>query len=111
MKNSFKNHVYVMLDRSSSMCRIIDVAKDVFNGQIDALREQSLLHDQETRISFYTFAGDVECVISDVDVARPVKLEQSMLAAQPQLETLCSQRLKTPKQSHKNMEITHLSFT
>lgn len=75
MKNSFKNHVYVMLDRSSSMNRIIEVAKDVFNGQIDALREQSLLHDQETRISFYTFAGDVECVISDVDVARPVKLE------------------------------------
>jgi len=75
MKNSFKNHVYVMLDRSGSMANIIDTAKDVFNKQIDSLREQSLLHDQETRISFYTFADDVQCVISDVDVARPVKLE------------------------------------
>lgn len=76
MRNTFKNHVYVMLDRSTSMNGIIDTAKDVFNAQIDALREASLRHEQETRISFYTFSTEVECVISDVDVARPVKLEE-----------------------------------
>lgn len=76
MKNTFKNHVYVMVDKSSSMSSIIKTARDVFNAQIDSLREASLRHEQETRINFYTFSNTVECVISDVDVARPVKLEE-----------------------------------
>lgn len=75
MKNTFKNHIFVCLDRSGSMSYIIDSAVKVFNKQIDKLRSMSLQFDQETRISFYTFSGQADCVISDVDVARPVKLE------------------------------------
>jgi uncharacterized protein YegL len=76
MKNTYKNHVFVCLDVSSSMAPIIKTASDIFNLQIDNLRQSSIEQEQETRISFYTFASDVKCVISDVDVARPVKLEE-----------------------------------
>lgn len=76
MKNTYKNHITVCLDRSSSMSAIIEAAKKIFNNQIKSLREKSLSYEQETRISFYTFASDVECVINDVDVARPMELDR-----------------------------------
>lgn len=76
MKNTFKNHIFVCLDRSGSMNGIIDSAVKVFNKQINHLRNMSLQFEQETRISFYTFSSSVECVISDVDVARPVELDR-----------------------------------
>ena len=76
MKNTFKNHVYVVFDTSGSMDGIIDKAVEVFNNQIDYLREASLQFEQETRVSFYEFNSRVNCLISDVDVARPVKLDK-----------------------------------
>lgn len=76
MKNTFKNHVYVVFDRSGSMSHIIDSAVKIFNKQIDFLRENSLLFEQETRVSFYSFNNRVDCVISDVDVARPIKIDE-----------------------------------
>lgn len=75
MKNTYKNHVAICLDTSGSMSGIIGKAVEVFNNQIDFLRSASLSFDQETRVSFYTFGSNVECVINDVDVARPIKLE------------------------------------
>jgi uncharacterized protein YegL len=75
MKNTYKNHVSILLDRSSSMCGTIDSAVKVFNQQIEFLRTKSLAFEQETRVSFYTFGTDVTCEISDVDVARPMTLE------------------------------------
>lgn len=75
MKNTFKNHVYVIFDTSSSMGPLIKSAEKVFNNQIDFLRNKSLLFEQETRVSFYKFGSFVECLINDVDVARPIKLE------------------------------------
>ena len=76
MKNTFKNHVYVVFDRSGSMSHLIDSAVKIFNKQIDFLRENSLLFEQETRVSFYSFNNKIECMISDVDVARPIKLDK-----------------------------------
>lgn len=76
MKNTYKNHVSIVLDRSSSMSGIIDTAVQVFNTQIETLRLKSLKYEQETRVSFYTFSHEVDCVISDVDVARPMVLDK-----------------------------------
>jgi uncharacterized protein YegL len=75
MKNTYKNHVSILLDRSSSMSGIINAAVKVFNQQIDFLRNKSLSFEQETRVSFYTFGSDVKCEVSDVDVARPMTLD------------------------------------
>lgn len=75
MKNTFKNHIYICLDRSGSMQSLINSAVKVFNNQIDYLRRSSLQFEQETRVSFYTFNANVECVVSDVDVARPITLD------------------------------------
>lgn len=76
MKNTFKNHIAFCVDKSSSMGNLTDSLVKVFNIQIENLRKQSLLFEQETRISFYTFGSNVECVISDVDVARPMNLDK-----------------------------------
>lgn len=54
---------------------IIDAAVKVFNNQIQFLRTKSLAFEQETRVSFYTFNNTVQNVISDVDVARPMTLD------------------------------------
>ena len=76
MKNTFKNHIAFCADKSGSMSHLVDALVKVFNIQIDNLRRQSIAFEQETRISFYTFDGNVECVISDVDVARPMVLDK-----------------------------------
>ena len=73
MKNTFKNHIYIALDNSGSMGGIIGKAVQVFNNQIQFLKNTSLNFEQETRISFYTFNNSSECVISDVDVTRPME--------------------------------------
>jgi hypothetical protein len=76
MKNTFKNHIAFCVDTSGSMHGLIDSLVKVFNIQIQNLRKQSLVFEQETRISFYTFSNSVNCVISDVDVARPMDLDK-----------------------------------
>lgn len=76
LDNTYKNHVYVVFDTSGSMYNIIDKSVEVFNTYIDILRIKSLKYEQETRISFYKFDSRVDCLISDVDVARPVKLDK-----------------------------------
>lgn len=55
---------------------VLDTAVKVFNKQIDFLRTKSLAFEQETRVSFYVFDNTVECLISDVDVARPMELDK-----------------------------------
>lgn len=76
MKNNLKNHVAIVLDISGSMSGLTDKMRAVFNAQIDALRRQSLAFEQETRVSVYTFNYGIECLVSDVDVARPMDLER-----------------------------------
>ena len=85
MKNTFKNHVYICIDVSGSMGNTIDSAVKVFNNQIEFLRKSSIAFEQETRVSFYKFNSDVTCVISDVDVARPMTLEKMVASGQTAL--------------------------
>jgi uncharacterized protein YegL len=85
MKNTFKNHIYFVFDRSGSMHSLISKAVGVFNKQIDALRNNSLEFEQETRVSFYCFNDKTECVINDVDVTRPIKLDEIKAAGQTAL--------------------------
>lgn len=76
MKNVLKNHVAFVLDVSGSMDGLMDQVQKVFQKQIDYLRKSSLAFEQETRVSVYTFSNDVSCLISDVDVARPMELDK-----------------------------------
>ena len=76
MKNTYKNHIAFCIDRSGSMDSLLDATRKVFNNQIEFLRNSSLSFEQETRISFYLFDDQTECVISDVDVARPMELQK-----------------------------------
>jgi len=81
LKTILKNHVAIVLDLSGSMQGLTAKLKQVFDNQIRVLRDQSLKFEQETRVSVYTFNSysygriNIECLISDVDVARPMELE------------------------------------
>lgn len=76
MNEVLKNHIAIVLDVSGSMYYLTDKVEKVFNNQIKYLRESSLRFEQETRVSVYTFSGpeQIQCLISDVDVARPMEL-------------------------------------
>ena len=76
MEQVLKNHVAILLDISGSMSHLTGGLTTIFNKQIQALREQSLSFNQETRVSVYTFNSSVKCLISDVDVARPMNIEK-----------------------------------
>ena len=98
MKNTFKNHVYVVFDTSSSMSSIINKAVTVFNNQLKYLRNASLQFEQETRISFYEFNYDVNCLISDVDVARPLELETMRASGMTALITAATTAINDAKE-------------
>lgn len=69
---NYINHIAIVLDASSSMTyHSKDVVK-VADMQIKNLAEQSKIHDQETRVSVYTFSypSDINCLIYDKDVLR-----------------------------------------
>lgn len=74
MKETYKNHIAIVFDKSWSMSNLINQATQIFNKQIEFLRNKSLQFEQETRVSFYSFSDRVECLINDVDVARPMEL-------------------------------------
>lgn len=76
MDQVLKNHVAFVLDVSGSMGHLTQQVRKVFQKQIDYLRQSSLTFQQETRVSVYLFNSTVKCVISDVDVARPMELEE-----------------------------------
>ena len=74
MKQVLKNHVAILLDTSWSMGSLLGDVEKVFNNQIEYLRSSSLRFNQETRVSIYTFDSEIKCLISDVDVARPMEI-------------------------------------
>jgi len=74
MKQVLKNHVAIVIDRSGTMYNLIKPVVEVFNNQIDSLRQASLDHDQETRVSVYQFDCEVDNLIFDVDVTRPMSI-------------------------------------
>ena len=62
----------LLLDASSSMtARGNDKALiKVVDGLIESLAQESKAMDQETRVSVYSFADHVECLVFDKDVLR-----------------------------------------
>lgn len=69
-KQNIINHVAIVLDASYSMQgnqrNVIKVTDDL----ISHLAQRSKEMDQETRVTVYTFADDVECAIYDKDALR-----------------------------------------
>lgn len=64
------NHVALVLDGSSSMSNHKSKLVSVADEQIKYLALRSEELSQETRVSVYLFADDVECLIFDMDVMR-----------------------------------------
>lgn len=70
MKQNYINHVVLVLDASSSMGHLSNQVVKVADNQIAYLAQRSRELDQETRVTVYTFADRVECLIYDKDVLR-----------------------------------------
>ncbi|MEU7569008.1 vWA domain-containing protein [Streptomyces fradiae] len=73
---NYINHVALVLDASSSMSHLSRKVVDVADQQIAYLARRSQELDQETRVTVYVFADEVECVIYDKDVLRMPSLKQ-----------------------------------
>ena len=67
---NYINHVVLVLDASTSMEPHTNELIRVADGQIQYLAKRSEELDQETRVSIYTFADDVKCLVYDKDVLR-----------------------------------------
>lgn len=67
---NYINHVVLVLDASTSMTYHADELVRVADGQVKYLARRSEELDQETRVSIYTFADQVECLVYDKDVLR-----------------------------------------
>lgn len=67
---NYINHIALVLDASSSMTKHAASLIKVADNQIAYLAKRSQELNQETRITVYVFADDVECVIYDMDVLR-----------------------------------------
>lgn len=72
IEQGFTNHVVLLLDASSSMTtnRNDKALIQVVDGLVASLAEESKVMDQETRVSIYSFADFVECLVHDKDVLR-----------------------------------------
>lgn len=64
------NHIGILIDASSSMEKRKSELIRVADAQIRHLAERSKEHGQETRVSVYSFATEVECLVWDMDVLR-----------------------------------------
>ncbi|WP_329026045.1 vWA domain-containing protein [Streptomyces sp. NBC_00690] len=73
---NYINHVALVLDASSSMSHLSGKVVEVADQQIEYLARRSRELDQETRVTVYVFADNVECVIYDKDVLRMPSLKQ-----------------------------------
>jgi hypothetical protein len=67
---NFINHIVLVLDASSSMYQHTRNLVQVADEQVKYLARRSQELDQETRVTIYTFANDVRCLIYDKDVLR-----------------------------------------
>lgn len=69
-KDHLINHVALVLDASSSMQPHASELIKVADAQVARLAQLSQQLNQETRVTVYTFAEQVECVVFDMDVLR-----------------------------------------
>jgi hypothetical protein len=67
---NYINHVAFVIDASSSMHPHTQSVIKVVDAEIAHLARRSQELDQETRVTVYTFADEVECLIYDKDVLR-----------------------------------------
>lgn len=73
---NYINHITLVLDASTSMGPHRDALVRVADAQVAHLARRSQELDQETRITVYTFADTVSCVIYDKDVLRLPSIEK-----------------------------------
>lgn len=64
------NHIALVIDESGSMRMRKETVVQVVDGLVQHLATQSQNHDQETRVSIYTFADEARCLVYDKDVLR-----------------------------------------
>ncbi|MBD3004736.1 vWA domain-containing protein [Streptomyces sp. 5-10] len=76
LKQNLINHVALVLDASASMRHLSHKVIEVADEQITYLARRSKELDQETRVTVYVFADEVDCVIYDKDVLRMPSLKQ-----------------------------------
>lgn len=69
-KQNYINHVTLLLDASGSMDHLKHKVVKVTDELVAFLAKKSKADNEETRISVYSFADDVECHIWDMDVFR-----------------------------------------
>lgn len=62
------NHISLVVDKSGSMSGM--PVEDVFDRELNYLKQRSIDLNQETRISIYLFNDKVECLTFDMDVMR-----------------------------------------
>jgi hypothetical protein len=67
---NYINHVGVVADESFSMLHLRDAVIKVSDTVTAHLAERSQHYDQETRITYYTFADAAKCLFYDKDVLR-----------------------------------------
>lgn len=73
---NYINHIALVLDASTSMTGLARELVKVADAQIAYLAQRSKELDQETRVTVYTFADTVQCVIYDKDVLRLPSIAQ-----------------------------------
>ncbi len=78
MISNLINHVVLLVDSSSSINSygLTDTIIKVLDGQISYLASRSKEMDQETRVTVYTFADEVKCLIWEKDVLRLPSLKE-----------------------------------
>jgi hypothetical protein len=64
------DHIAIVIDASDSMRALREAVVKVVDGQIAYLARRSKELDREVRVTVYTFASTVECLIFDKDVLR-----------------------------------------
>lgn len=69
---NYINHIAIVGDKSSSMHKHAGSLVKVVDNTVAHLADRSKVHDQETRVTFYTFSsrGQEECLFYDKDVLR-----------------------------------------
>lgn len=70
------NHISLIVDKSSSMSGHTSKVVQVFDRELNSLKQRSVDAHQETRISIYLFADTLEVLTFDMDVMRFTSLKE-----------------------------------
>lgn len=70
IQENLVNHIFVVIDESGSMQPHAAAVVKAVDALVAQLAEDSKKLDQETRISVYSFANQVKCLVWDKDVLR-----------------------------------------